>query len=86
LRHAGSAPRTLFWRSGVAAPERIDRYLFPTFFSWKGCPLQRENLTLSAKSLERTAYHEAGHAVLAHFLGVGLTQRRRNSGAKNDYK
>lgn len=24
------------------------------------------------KSIERTAYHEAGHAVLAHFLGVGL--------------
>jgi ATP-dependent Zn protease len=102
--------------------------------------LQRENLTRSVKSIERTAYHEAGHAVLAHFLGVGLkhvsiianedssghildggefseeteemrhhaeeafwlcmaivryagaeaerrlTQRRRNTGAKNDYK
>jgi hypothetical protein len=43
-------------------------------FSWKGSPVQQDKLTRSLHSVERAAYHEAGHAVLAHFLGVALRQ------------
>ena len=34
--------------------------------------MQQEKQTRSVKPIQHTAYHEAGHVVLAHFLGVGL--------------
>jgi hypothetical protein len=71
-RQAPQPPSLRYTTHKLKAPQPPSRYTTHQLAQGPSLPMQQEKPTRSVKPMQHTAYHKAGHAVLAHFLGVRL--------------